>query len=279
MIQNDKNKPLIIYHGNCPDGFGAAWSFWRKYGYSADYFAANYGGDIPDITDRELYILDFSYSRKITEEIAAKAKSIVILDHHKTAYEALNGLSYFNYDVNHSGAYLSWKYLFGESKVPHLIKLIEDRDLWNFKIEDSKYLLDVLDSNPYDFNTWDMLARDFEPDSPNYNDLKKDGIAIGRYRLSLIEKILKNSHTITILGQDIPAINSPFFQSELGATLSVGRPYSCVYYWDGDRYRFSLRSDSNGEDVANIASNFGGGGHKRASGFLVKSLEELKWKS
>lgn len=25
-------RPLVIYHGNCADGFSAAWCFWRKYG-------------------------------------------------------------------------------------------------------------------------------------------------------------------------------------------------------------------------------------------------------
>lgn len=31
------NRPLVIYHGNCADGFSAAWCFWRKYGTGADY--------------------------------------------------------------------------------------------------------------------------------------------------------------------------------------------------------------------------------------------------
>lgn len=24
------NRPLVIYHGNCADGFSAAWCFWRR---------------------------------------------------------------------------------------------------------------------------------------------------------------------------------------------------------------------------------------------------------
>lgn len=32
-------RPLVIYHGNCADGFSAAWCFWRKYGTGADYVA------------------------------------------------------------------------------------------------------------------------------------------------------------------------------------------------------------------------------------------------
>ena len=35
-------RPLVIYHGNCADGFSAAWCFWRKYGDGADYVAGVY---------------------------------------------------------------------------------------------------------------------------------------------------------------------------------------------------------------------------------------------
>jgi oligoribonuclease NrnB/cAMP/cGMP phosphodiesterase (DHH superfamily) len=268
-------KPIIIYHANCPDGFGAAWSFWKKYGEDADYHAAIHGEPPPEVTDREVYIIDFSYSREITETLAQSAKKIVILDHHKTAKENLDGLPYFEYDVTHSGAYLAWRYLFGEQNVPKLILAIEDRDLWNWKISDSKLLLTVLDSHPYDFQAWDELSSKMELDSPEYLNVLMEGVAISRYSSAVIKQILKTAHTLKILGQDIPAVNSPYFQSEMGATLSLGQPYACVYTWDGDHYRFSLRSDSNGLDVAEIAKRFGGGGHAKAAGFRVSSLGEL----
>jgi hypothetical protein len=34
----------VIYHGNCADGFSAAWCFWRKYGTGADYVAGVFEG-------------------------------------------------------------------------------------------------------------------------------------------------------------------------------------------------------------------------------------------
>lgn len=268
-------KPLIIYHANCPDGFGAAWAFWKKYGKDAEYYPATHGEPPPDVKGREVYILDFSYSREVIEDLAESAKKILILDHHKTAHEALDGLSYFRYDVTHSGAYLAWRYLFGEQNVPNLILMIEDRDLWKWKILDSKLLLTVLDSHPYDFKVWDALSLKMELESPEYSRMLMDGMAISRYRESVIKQILKTAHTLPILGQNIAAVNSPYFQSELGATLSLGQPYSCVYTWDGDHYRFSLRSEANGLDVAEIAKRFGGGGHAKAAGFTINSLEEL----
>lgn len=269
-------NPIIIYHGNCPDGFGAAWSFWKKYGTKAEYIAANYGMQAPDVTGKDVYIVDFSFSREVTEDLARKAKSILILDHHKTAFENLNDLPYFVYDVNHSGAYLAWKHVFGEDNVPNLIKIIEDRDLWKWKLLDSELLLNVVDSYQFNFSMWDALANKLELESPEYERMLWEGIAISRYRKNIINNIIKGQHKLRILGEDIPAVNSPYFQSEIGATLCVGNPYSCVYTWVGDQYRFSLRSAENGgKDVAEIAKRFGGGGHRNAAGFSVKSLGDI----
>lgn len=263
-------KPVLIYHKNCPDGFGAAWSFWRKYKDEMEYVPAIHGDPVPDIVKgREVFIVDFSYSRAITLKIKMESKNLIILDHHKTADESIGDLPYFHYDVSHSGAYLAWKYLFGEDKVPNIIRCIEDRDLWNWNIENSNFILNVLDSYPYDFEIWDSISKKIEIDSEEYDNIIMQGIAIQRYKDSLIKNVLKTRHTLNIMGQDIPAVNAPFLQSELASNIAVGHPYSCAYYWDGERYRFSLRSDGQGADVESIAKEFGGGGHSKAAGFTI----------
>ena len=52
---------LILRHGNCSDGAGAAYAAWKKFGDSAEYVEVHYGNPPPDVTGREVYILDFSY--------------------------------------------------------------------------------------------------------------------------------------------------------------------------------------------------------------------------
>lgn len=45
-------KPIVIYHGNCADGFGAAWVFSRS-GYSdAEFHPGVYQNAPPDVTGR-----------------------------------------------------------------------------------------------------------------------------------------------------------------------------------------------------------------------------------
>ena len=60
-------KPLVIYHANCTDGFGAAFAAWLKFGDEAEYRACHYGQecfqDGETVHNREVYILDFSFPR------------------------------------------------------------------------------------------------------------------------------------------------------------------------------------------------------------------------
>ncbi|MCB2070021.1 MAG: hypothetical protein KDF67_10500 [Ottowia sp.] len=67
------NRPIVIYHGNCADGFSAAWCFWRKYGTGADYVAGVYQKDPPDVTGRDVYLVDFSYKRAVVEQMLKAA--------------------------------------------------------------------------------------------------------------------------------------------------------------------------------------------------------------
>ncbi len=43
-------NPLCIYHGNCADGFGAAWVFKRYADREFDFHPGVYQNDPPDVT-------------------------------------------------------------------------------------------------------------------------------------------------------------------------------------------------------------------------------------
>src|SRR5580698_3860341 len=75
---------VVIYHKRCPDGFGAAYAAWKKFGDTAEYLAAGYGDPVPEgLEGKEVYIVDFVYEQPgAMEEIARIAKKLVVLDHH-----------------------------------------------------------------------------------------------------------------------------------------------------------------------------------------------------
>ena len=56
---------IIIYHKNCNDGFGSALVAWLKFKDDAEYFPASHYSQPPDVTGKNVYICDFSYSKNI----------------------------------------------------------------------------------------------------------------------------------------------------------------------------------------------------------------------
>tara|TARA_A100001011_G_scaffold47863_1_gene45312 strand:+ start:782 stop:1666 length:885 start_codon:yes stop_codon:yes gene_type:complete len=270
------NKILVLYHANCPDGFGAAWSFWTKYGDKADYMAVSHGEPPPPVKDRSVFIVDFSYSRSIMERMAVEADALVVLDHHKSAEKECGDLDFCIFDMSHSGAYLAWAYLFPNDNVPLLIRYIEDRDLWSWKMEHSKEILSVIDSVEKSFEKWDNLNEQLDATgSVRFNRVKAMGEGIVAYKETLIASLLKNSYRTNIIGYDVPIVNAPFFQSEMASELAKGEPFAAAYYFNGNEYKFSLRSADDAEDVSEIAAKFNGGGHRNASGFLLTDLSVL----
>jgi uncharacterized protein len=271
------NNVLVLYHAGCPDGFGSAWSFYQKYGDSADYIPVKHGKSPPSVKGKSVFIVDFSYPRSVLEKMNDEAQNLVLLDHHKTAEKELSDLSYCHFDMNHSGAYLSWKYLFGEESVPLLIRYVEDRDLWLWKLPFSEEILSVVDSYQKTFSNWNMLADDLaDAGSDSWKAIFDGGRDILRYKNALISSLIKKVHTVNIRGESIKSVNSSFFQSEIGNILSEGESYAAVYYWNGENFIFSLRSKPDRADVSRVAKIFGGGGHRNASGFIVSSLNDLK---
>ena len=159
-------KPLVIYHANCTDGFGAAFAAWLKLGDSAEYLPMEYGKNFlteyaGSTIDREIYILDFSLPREQMDWLFQHAKRVVWLDHHKTAFEMwigdvpkkgwicqrLNctednpsGNVHIELHNNKSGALLAWEYFHPGTEVPMFIQHIDDRDRWVFALPGSKEL-------------------------------------------------------------------------------------------------------------------------------------------
>ena len=268
---------MVLYHANCPDGFGAAWSFWRKFGTSAEYLAVTHGEERPDVKGHDVFIVDFSYDRTIMLEMEEEANSLIVLDHHKSAEENCGDLEFCHFDMNHSGAHLAWAHLFPDDSVPLLIKYVEDRDLWKWELTYTEEVLSAVDSFEKTFDNWDLLHGYLDAaESIRWKKVKNMGEGILQYKRNLIKSLLENSYRTNILGSEVPIVNAPFFQSEMASALAEGQPFAAAYYFDGEAYKFSLRSREDGVDVSKIAAEFGGGGHKNASGFRVSNLSTLK---
>lgn len=323
-------KPLVIYHADCTDGFGAAFAAWLKLGDEVEYQSMQYGkcdfdhegaffnlgnpeqgGAMLPVQGREIYILDFSFERSIMKRIFTEAKRVVWLDHHKTAFEMwCDGipkcgwyeegdslLETHNYWIqlnnNKSGALLAWEYFHPNTEAPALIRHIDDRDRWQFKLEGSRELHAVLASyRPWNFQQWQNLFNSFCAVPGHFLTAGK---AILRAQEQNITRMLKQVKTCRII-QTKPkpggehwesnvlcdvtglALNAPIHQSEIGHELAnASGTFGLVWYLGADnRAKCSLRS--NGDyDVSAIARAFGGGGHRNAAGFEIDIQTLMGW--
>nr|WP_288453408.1 phosphohydrolase [uncultured Pseudomonas sp.] len=280
-------KTLCIYHANCADGFGAAWVVRKALGAdNVDFHPGKYGEPAPEVEGRDVILVDFSYKRDQLLQLAQSARSILIIDHHKSAAEDLANipeaprdwnrwLDSHNplgavFDMNRSGAGLTWDYFFQGLPRPRLINHIEDRDLWRFALPGTKAVTAALFSHAQDFHLWDDLMK------RHLSDLRGDGHAILRAHDKNVADIVLNARRLTVGGHDVPALNCPHFMaSDAGHILAQGEPFAACYSDTPNGRAFSLRSQPEGLDVSEIAKLYGGGGHRNAAGFTVPFDHEL----
>jgi oligoribonuclease NrnB/cAMP/cGMP phosphodiesterase (DHH superfamily) len=277
-------KPVLIYHGGCPDGFGAAYAFWKKYGDDIDYIPLSHkeapfkGLDESVLRDREVWMVDIAFEREDAIRIKEIANKFQIIDHHVSAQKKLDDLEFCHFDMYHSGAVLGWNHCFPNEEAPKLLRYIEDRDLWNWNLPYAQELLTAVDSYEKTFEIWDEINRKVE-DPIEFSKLLAEGSAILRYNEVLMSRVKKGTYYAKIKGYRVPILNTPFFRSEILAELCSGEFFSAGYHYDGENFIFSLRADGNNPDsidVSEIAGMFpGGGGHRNASGFAIKSLADL----
>lgn len=273
-------RPLIIYHANCADGFSAAWCFWRAFGADADYHPGVYGAEPPDVAGRDVYLVDFSFKRAAVESMLRVASSITLIDHHKTAIEDLAGLQgeWLTFaaftDLERSGATLAWDFLFPGQPRPLLLGHIEDRDLWRFRLPNTREIQADVFSRDYSFETWDRMMA---ADQVELLQMTAAGAAIERKHRKDIAELLKIcQRPMTIAGQQVSAASLPYtLSSDAGLAMAEGQPFAACYWDTPDSRVFSLRSTETGADVSAIAAQYGGGGHQHAAGFRVPRDHEL----
>lgn len=254
---------LVIYHAECSDGFGAAWSAWKLLGNKAEYFSARHGFPPPDVKGKHVVIADFSYDRETTLKLIDDSQSLVILDHHKTAYEMLKGIPNLYYDNNHSGAILSWNYFHPDKDPPKFLKYIEDRDLWKFSMPYSKEFSSAFDMVPWEFDEFDNFLDDSVVD---------DAITRGKYILAyektVINKIAQHAVVRSWRGKKVYVVNASHWMAEIGAKLSPDCDFVVIWYFshENQQYKISFRSFYDDVDVSEVAKSYGGGGHAKAAG-------------
>lgn len=260
--------PLVLYHADCDDGFGAAYAAWRVLGDAATYQPIHHDDTVSAelLTGRHVYILDFSFRPEIIDEMAAVAIHITLLDHHKSAAEQWQGLSpatnvTIRFDMTRSGAQMSWDHFHPDSSRPRLIEHVADRDLWRFALPDTKAFCAGLSLHPKTFDDWQSLDVDA---------VIAQGRIIAAYQQNQIRWAAQGDlRQVTLLGHTGLAANVLSNTSEVGHEIALrSGTFALLFSIKGEQVMCSLRSVPP-FDVSVIAQHYGGGGHAQAAGFRM----------
>lgn len=253
---------LVLYHADCPDGFGAAWSYWRVLGDRARYVPYGYAtpSNLPSLRGEHVLMVDVSDTLERLDRLRQEALSFRLLDHHDTAFGKLGGQPFAHFDLAHSGAWLAWQDIHGPHDTPpRLIRMIESRDLLNWNEPYSRDVLFVLDSLPRDFQVWEAFHQRLEND---FASVLAEGHAMAAQYDRLVDRLVAHARDTVLAGVPARIVNAPHvFANDVGAKLHQGCPLALSWYVDaGGRAHLSFRADKRRFSVVALAEALHGGG-------------------
>lgn len=272
----------VLYHGRCPDGLGAAWAVREILGDKAQYIPMEYDSSPPNVSGRDVVIVDFSFKPMTMRILEEQAKSVTLLDHHASAktmladYQCLCGTTHLQFDMDRSGAMMAWNHFHEGKEPPALISHIQDRDIWTWKDPLTEPFLRQLDTMPLTFETFDHVA---SLDKAGYDAFVEKGKGLCEQFKTFCQGFMDMAQPLHIDGIDgVQVSASHHFTSEVGSMLAKKTgTFACIWYVQNpETIKVSLRSIDD-TDVSEVAVRFGGGGHKHAAAFKIPAarLAEL----
>jgi oligoribonuclease NrnB/cAMP/cGMP phosphodiesterase (DHH superfamily) len=268
---------IVIYHAFCTDGFAAAYITWKKFGNLATYIARSWDEEPLNpilLKDKDVYVVDYSFSLEEMQAYEAIAKSFTVIDHHVSAEKDVKSLKSFVFDKKYSGAYLTWKYFYPDAKIPKLIEYISDADTWTHSLPDWKEIESFIYSNGeehFSFEHFEDLYDTLETED-GYARAKKVGAMLVGAHTAKVTMYVDLAELVFFEGYEVYAVNAPReVKSELGHVLALKtNSFAIIFNYEKGFWKCSLRSVKD-FDVSVIATKYGGGGHKNAAAFTVST--------
>ncbi len=288
------HKSLVLYHKNCLDGFASAWIVGKWFGFhNVELRAVEYGEPIPDITGRDVYIVDFSYEPKDLIPVLKTVNSIVMLDHHKGAQQKWAHDWELNisveeraklvvlFDPTKSGVGVVWDFFHNSGieyhvDMPFLLKLVQDYDLYQFKFPQTRYAQAALANGimqKQDVTFFSEAVEKFECGDGD-EILDRGLIVLEAQRVQAQAIIDRCAFEEELFGYKTLMCAMPYELRDIGGEiLYKNRPFSITFEERPKEgiTKFSVRSDpDHGENVLRFAQFMGGNGHDHAAGFVLK---------
>lgn len=288
-MPDDKPIVLIYYHDDndgCCSAAVAAQCYDRNK-FTIKFVAINYGKEAwteEEINEAEkVWLLDFA-SDEMEKFVKICRSKLIWIDHHKTAMEKFPDL--WNSSnipgiraIEKAACVFTWEFTHPENiSPPAAVAYIGDKDIWKFEYAQTKPFtagFSLMVKTPDDA-VWDMLL------GSEYEDAVDKMISIGELLLEAqsykLQKAFDRGVDFTFHNWKARLVNTTGNISELGEFIYRKPEYDIAVMWQAveDMVVFSLRSDSmnpDSPDCAEIAQQYGGGGHRNAAGFQKKNMD------
>lgn len=285
-------KTVCIYHSRDLDGWCSAAIVKKKYP-DAELIGYDYGMDYPKEISPEIILgptakiqiilVDVSFEPVLMNTIRDSKHEFIWIDHHKSAiqdsiehgYQHMAGTR----DREYAACELTWKYFFPDKPIPYPVELLGLYDSFRHKELDEE--------NGHLVILFQYAARAYitDPDScakviltkenTILNDWRDKGTAILNYLNIEAQQIFKKAVPFEFEDHQFLMVNRERFNPvNFGIDYhSEGYDGFICFWFDGLVWTFSLYNDNGEVDVSEIAKKYGGGGHKGAAGFTLKSID------
>lgn len=297
------DKTLIIYHQvklgtDCPDGLASmhiARNALQAVGIEADILPHSYGEEPPTVEGYgKIYILDYSFKRDILQEWRDQGIKLIILDHHKTALNDLSNFEGAIFNMNKSGATLTWEYFHPQFPCPAYYQYVEDRDLWNWKLSFAEEIHEAISHerwqakkdlpvthhgfwlrehlNKLEIVTQEELINSYASIGAELLKPKREKIA-NLAAQSFAGRVAGCNAYICLIDEEDARLSS-----DLASKIYREKPCDFALIiskrdkeGESKGWALSFRSNKDGANfnVSEIAKLFGGGGHRNASGAFI----------
>jgi oligoribonuclease NrnB/cAMP/cGMP phosphodiesterase (DHH superfamily) len=276
----NKQYNIVMFHYPCQDGLASAYIA-HMYNHNIELYPIQHGIsiDINRLKNKKVIMCDYSPSVEILDNIEKNVDSICILDHHISAQRDLTGKEYAIFDMTKSGAGLTWEHFFSEKEMPLWVQYIQDRDLWTWKLVDSRDFTAALFEacSQYKSENFTELFKIFDnlSNDNNISHYIKTGKELNYILDMKVDNIIdSNKNVYYYENYMIKIIECPYeLVSEVGSKITKDNIIDFAALWRYNEkdniYNVSLRAN-NKVDVSIIAKQFGGGGHMNAASFKSK---------
>ena len=255
----------------------------KEIGEPCEFIMINYKDEFPFdkiVPNETIVIVDFSLQKEGEfDRLLSITDKVIWIDHHKTAIEKhkhLEGELPGIRQDGKAGCVLTWEYFYPKEKLPIIVDMLGAYDVWDF----TKY--------GNDLNTLQVAIRLYphSPERPEwcgyfkmidyvdeeFGKLMMNGVVALMYRTNSWESLVKSwSFWTEFEGYKAIACNAGSVSSQLFDSVKGDYDLMLPFVFDGKQWTVSIYTKKD-IDCSEIAKKYGGGGHKKASGFQCKEL-------